>query len=217
MARKKKTKTTQYTKNRKRILAYIRRQRKKNLVTDLYIPTERELRKQGVKGTELAKLTRELKALNPKTLESHFYDPFGNPRYWDRDEALKNKDKLPDGGETIYKNVFDEFISRMSAPLEDSKRRPDAKYESERQKQTLYTLAISIAKIDGESAVGWRLQKADNLETYIQYILYGSRAELVNTTAYKLATIIKGTPLSRDELSDLQDESEFNENWDAPI
>ena len=94
MARKKKIKTTQYTKNRNRILAYIRRQRKKNLVTDLYIPTERELRKQGVKGTELAKLTRELKALNPKTLESHFYNPFEIPRYWDKDEALKNKDKL---------------------------------------------------------------------------------------------------------------------------
>lgn len=60
MARKKR-KTTVYTKQRNRIMSAIRRLKKKGLQTDLYFPTEKELRSQGVKGSELAKLTRELK------------------------------------------------------------------------------------------------------------------------------------------------------------
>ena len=36
---------------------------------DLHIPTEHELRKQGVKGKELAKLTRTLKGITPKYIK----------------------------------------------------------------------------------------------------------------------------------------------------
>lgn len=67
MAKKKKT---QYTKHRNRITSYIRRLRKTGLVVDVYIPTERELRKSGVKGSELAKLTRELKKITKKELKN---------------------------------------------------------------------------------------------------------------------------------------------------
>ena len=61
-------KTTQYTKNRNRILRYIKKHKISQYV-DLYIPTEHELRKQGVKGKELAKLTRKLKEITPKYLK----------------------------------------------------------------------------------------------------------------------------------------------------
>ena len=61
-------KATQYTKNRNRILRYIKRHKITQYV-DLYIPTELQLRKQGVKGTELAKLTRKLKGITPKYLK----------------------------------------------------------------------------------------------------------------------------------------------------
>lgn len=60
--------TTQYTKNRNRILRYIKRHKIPQYV-DLYIPTERQLRQQGVKGKELAKLTRKLKGITPKYLK----------------------------------------------------------------------------------------------------------------------------------------------------
>lgn len=60
--------TTQYTKNRNRILRYIKRHKISQYV-DLYIPTERQLRQQGVKGKELAKLTRKLKGITPKYLK----------------------------------------------------------------------------------------------------------------------------------------------------
>lgn len=67
MAKKRKT---QYTKQRNRITSYIRRLRKTGLVVDVYIPTERELRKSGVKGSELTKLTRELKKITNKELKN---------------------------------------------------------------------------------------------------------------------------------------------------
>lgn len=64
MARK-----TAYTRNRNRIMSYIRRQRKKGYDIPFYFPTERELRKSGVRGTELTKLTNELKKYTPKELK----------------------------------------------------------------------------------------------------------------------------------------------------
>lgn len=64
-----KRRKTQYTKQRNRVIAYIRKLRKQGLEVDLYFPTELELRKSGVKGTELAELTRKLKQLKPKDLK----------------------------------------------------------------------------------------------------------------------------------------------------
>lgn len=66
MAKKRKT---QYTRQRNRVTSYIRRLRKKGMEVDLYFPTELELRKSGVKGSELGALTRKLKQLTPKTLK----------------------------------------------------------------------------------------------------------------------------------------------------
>ena len=65
---KKRTKITQYTRNRNRIQAYIRKLKKAGLNVDFYFPTEKELRKSGVKGKELTKLTLELKKLTAKEL-----------------------------------------------------------------------------------------------------------------------------------------------------
>lgn len=68
--KKQHTKKTQYTRQRNRIMAYIRTLRKKGLEVDYYFPTELELRKSGVKGAELAKLTRALKQMTPSVLRS---------------------------------------------------------------------------------------------------------------------------------------------------
>lgn len=64
-----KRRKTQYTKQRNRVNAYIRKLKKQGLEVDLYFPTELELRKSGVKGTELMVLTRKLKQLKPKELK----------------------------------------------------------------------------------------------------------------------------------------------------
>lgn len=68
MAKRKRTKITQYTRNRNRIQAYIRKLKKVGLNVDIYFPTEKELRESGVKGKELTKLTLELKKLTAKEL-----------------------------------------------------------------------------------------------------------------------------------------------------
>lgn len=68
MAKRKRTKITQYTRNRNRIQAYIRKLKKAGLNVDIYFPTEKELRKSGVNGKELTKLTLELKKLTAKEL-----------------------------------------------------------------------------------------------------------------------------------------------------
>lgn len=64
-----KRRKTQYTKQRNRVNAYIRKLKKQGLEVDLYFPTELELRKSGVKGAELTALTRKLKQLKPKELK----------------------------------------------------------------------------------------------------------------------------------------------------
>lgn len=66
---KKRTKITKYTRNRNRITSYIRNLSKAGLDVDIYFPTEKELRKSGVKGKELTKLTLELKKLTSKELK----------------------------------------------------------------------------------------------------------------------------------------------------
>lgn len=67
-----KKRITQYTKNRNRILATIRRVKKKTgYTTNLYFPTEKELRKQRVKGKELSALTRELKHWKSKDIREY--------------------------------------------------------------------------------------------------------------------------------------------------
>lgn len=66
MARK--TKVSAYTRNRNRILAYIRRQNKKGANINLQIATESQLKKQGVKGSQLTALTNTLKKLKPEQI-----------------------------------------------------------------------------------------------------------------------------------------------------
>lgn len=73
MARKKKqTKSTAYSKQRERVLSFIRRAEKRGyfLTHEFSLPTETELRKSGVKGAKLAARTRQLKRLTPDRLYS---------------------------------------------------------------------------------------------------------------------------------------------------
>lgn len=70
MSKKRKSKKkSKYTLYRNRVLAKMRRLRKKGYVFDeLYFPTEREIRKSGVQGQELRYLTLRLKKFTSKEL-----------------------------------------------------------------------------------------------------------------------------------------------------
>ena len=60
-----------YTRNRNRIMSTIRRMKAKGFSSELYFPTEKELRLQGVHGKELTRLTRELKSWTAKSLKEY--------------------------------------------------------------------------------------------------------------------------------------------------
>lgn len=59
-----------YTKERNRVMANIRRLKSKGYKTELYFPTEKELRSTGVKGVELSILTRKLKKFTAKEIKA---------------------------------------------------------------------------------------------------------------------------------------------------
>ena len=67
MAKKK----TAYTRERNRIMNYIRSLKRKGLSSDLYFPTEKQIRAEGVKGKELTSLARELKYWTSKKLKDY--------------------------------------------------------------------------------------------------------------------------------------------------
>ena len=103
MAKRKKKKVSAYTKNRNRINAYIRRLNKKGLIIDLYFPTERELKLQGIKGAELTRYTNELKKVTPDLLKveaikipkiPHNFNENGNLKVGD--EGMFNRTVIAD-------------------------------------------------------------------------------------------------------------------------
>lgn len=67
MAKKK----TAYTRERNRVMNYLRSLKRKGFNIDLYFPTEREIRLSGIKGKELSSLTRELKKWSAKELKKY--------------------------------------------------------------------------------------------------------------------------------------------------
>ncbi len=85
-----KKRKSKYTLYRNRVLASMRRIKKKGYTfDDLYFPTEREIRKSGVKGQELRYLTLRLKKLTSKEiikLARRIEETFENERLIDTNE-----------------------------------------------------------------------------------------------------------------------------------
>lgn len=86
---KRKKKASAYTRNRNRINSYIKRLNKKGLITDLYFPTERELKLQGIKGAELTRYTNELKKVTPDFLKNEAIPISKTPQNFDEKGVLK--------------------------------------------------------------------------------------------------------------------------------
>lgn len=220
MAKKKKT---QYTRQRNRVTSYIRKLRKTGLVVDIVFPTERELRKSGVKGSELTKLTLELKKIKPKELRCLAkpvsitkQEPTNTPGF-----EPPPKKVMQDSGYMMFHNVFDEFIARISTPTPEltyygNKRQVINREASERGRVTLYNLTMrEVAKV-GEVELGYRLEKySDEVQDLIIVVLYGSDASKIASATSRLASIITGG-LTVPELMDLAHEEEANEDWELP-
>lgn len=89
MAKRKKKKVSVYTRNRNRINSYIRRLNKKGFISDLYFPTEKELKLQGIKGAELTRYTNELKKVTPDFLKGEVIPIPKTPKNFNENGDLK--------------------------------------------------------------------------------------------------------------------------------
>lgn len=106
---KRKKKVSVYTRNRNRINSYIRRLNKKGLITDLYFPTERELKLQGIKGVELTRYTNELKKVTPDFLKGEVIPIPKSPQNFNENGDLK----VGDGG-MFNRTVIADIKSNIS-------------------------------------------------------------------------------------------------------
>ena len=145
--------------------------------------------------------------------------------FWGDDPTETGDEYYPDGGDIIYSNVVESFISRLSEPTPDYlinmrgkryKKRAAVIQESERAKHTLLSITNDVIAREGKSALGWRLQqRAEDVSRLCDYVLFGSDASHIASACAELASIINGGALSMEQLQDIGEQEEYNENWEA--
>lgn len=161
-----------------------------------------------------------------------------------KSDSFFEDDYYPDGGEIAYDNVMDEYISKTysdTAPdyeeqvnkllseLEQDtpdylvnmrgkryKKRLDAIEESTRCKNVLLRVTVNAIANTSKSALGWALhQNADEVNSLVQYIMYGSDSTKIQTATNRLAEIINGGALTMDELMTIGDTDSYNEDYES--
>ena len=143
-------------------------------------------------------------------------------------QKRKKKDEqyYPNGGNIIFSNIVDTYISRLSEPeppMFPYNRKMSWQIEATLRemrtaKTTLLSLINNVIDEIGKTALGWRLQeRADDVDNCINTIVYiGSSSEAVASASRELAEIIKGSPLTMSELQDLGEQSEYDESYELP-
>lgn len=193
MAKRSKKKTTVYSKERKRIYSTIYRLKKKGYTTDLYFHTENELRKQGIKGKELARLTRELKKWTSKDITSYIK----MENVTDVDSDYVEYDSFPSEADIIIQNFRSDIIARFpenAGPiLSDWIDRLLSLYSKEDVAQMLNNAAENGVTIDYKVA-------------YNNDLLMGTIADFMDF----LPEASEGVK------QDLMDAIEYNEDWELP-
>lgn len=186
---KRSKKTTQYSRQRKRIYSTIYRLKKKGYTTNLYFPTENELRKQGVKGKELASLTRALKSWTSKDITEYIKTENAKDDY---DYA-----SFPSEADIIIQNFRSDVIARFpenAGPiLSDWLDRLLSLYSKEDVAQMLNDAAENGVMVDYKIA-------------YNNDLLMGAIADFME--------FLPGA--SEGVKQDLMDAIEYNEDWELP-
>lgn len=190
MAKRKKKKVSVYTRNRNRINSYIRRLNKKGFITELYFPTEKELKLQGIKGAELTRYTNELKKVTPDFLKSEATPIPKNPKNFNEngdlkvgDDDLFNRTVIAD----IKKN-----ISHYPKEIADK----------------VITLIDQLITQQGIDDVVEAFISAPDLHYHLNKNKYDSNSAIENYAT----SIINNLPNASDQYKmDLSDAFEFNE------
>lgn len=141
-------------------------------------------------------------------------------RNWTKEDAEKNREQLPSEGKESFKNTIDEFVSRLQIDtswLGRKRRRPVALQETIHSQGILMNLINQQIELYGEEEIGNRLQaNSDKLSELLSIILWDSKAEAIQSATRVFAETLTGNSLMPSQLQELEQESEYNEDYEQP-
>ena len=141
-------------------------------------------------------------------------------RSWSFKDAEKHREQLPSEGKEVFKNIIDDFVSRLQIDTSwvgRKRRRPVALQETIRSQSVLLTLINQQIALFGEEEIGNRLQaNSDKLSELITIVLWDSKAEAIQSATRLFMEILTGNTLTPSQLQDLDLESEYNEDFEQP-
>lgn len=240
MAKKrKKASPTKYTTYRTRLQARVRYLSKQGISLMVEIPsTERELRKAGITGKALARKTRELKKLlqqfgqqKATIAETGEIATVKQARKIAKELRETYAIELPEppegdtisGGLVAFQHAYEELISKIQEPVSEVSSRngrtrirsKDVLHTAERGKTTIMSLLQEQVRLFGVEGVGFRISEhADEIDEMITILQYSAYKGEVEYAISKLGEIIKGNALSYSELSDLNEQAEYNDSYE---
>lgn len=190
-----KGRTTQYTRQRNRVTRYIRNLRKKGLVVDFYFPTELELRKSGVKGSELSKLTRSLKQYTPKVLQK-----LSTPTPQPTQEPTNTPGFIPPENISEDQSFFDKVVI--------SGFKQHVRQFNERASNLLLSWLDRILETNDEHDVATMLNDGAEAGLIVTYQIVYSREKLTQYMSQMLDYLPEAGPLFKAEIMDAMEEEE---------
>lgn len=141
-------------------------------------------------------------------------------RNWTKEDAEKNREQLPSEGKESFKNTIDEFVSRLQIDtswLGRKRRRPVALQETIHSQGILMNLINQQIELYGEEEIGNRLQSnSDKLSELLSIILWDSKAEAIQSATRVFAETLTSNSLMPSQLQELEQESEYNEDYEQP-
>lgn len=141
-------------------------------------------------------------------------------REWSFKDAEKHREQLPSEGKEVYRNIIDDFVSRLQIDTSwvgKKRRRPVALQETIRSQSLLLSLINQQIALFGEEEIGNRLQdNADKLSELLTIVLWDSKAESIQSATRLFMEILTGNTLTPSQLQDLDLESEYNEDFEEP-
>lgn len=141
-------------------------------------------------------------------------------RNWTFEDAEKHREQLPSDGKEAYKNTIDEFVSRLQIDtswIGRKRRRPIALQETIQSQGILMALINQQIELYGEEEIGNRLQSnSDKLSELLSIILWDSKAEAIQSATRVFAETLTGNSLMPSQLQELEQESEYNEDYERP-
>lgn len=141
-------------------------------------------------------------------------------RNWTKEDAEKNREHLPTEGKESFKNTIEEFVSRLQIDtswLGKKRRRPIALQETIHSQGILMNLINQQIELYGEEEIGNRLQSnSDKLSELLSIILWDSKAEAIQSATRVFAETLTANSLMPSQLQELEQESEYNEDFEQP-